>query len=78
MMIEVELSNPMSPKKFKTIMLNSSLCDYSDVYIPAKETTLFKKTAEDANRNNTNKKMIFILNYVSFTNWISQINNTNT
>ena len=78
MMIEVGLTNPMSPQKFKTIILNSSLRDYSDAYITAKETTLVKNTAEDANRNNTNKKMIFILNYVPFTNWISQINNTNT
>ena len=43
--------------KFKTTMLKSSLCDYSDVYILVKGTIAVDDTAAaDANANNTNKK----------------------
>ena len=41
--------------KFKTTMLKSSLCDYSDAYILAKGTiTVNNTTAADAAANNTN------------------------
>ena len=63
--------------KFKTITLKPSLCDYSDVHLPVKETISIKNTVTaDANPNNTNKKVIFILNYTPFTNSMSEINNT--
>ena len=53
-----------------------SLCDYSDAYIPVKETSTVNNTAAaDANANNTNKKVIF-KNCTSFTNCTSKINNT--
>ena len=43
--------------KFKTAMLKSSLCDYSDAYILVKETVTVPDTsAADAATNNTNKK----------------------
>ena len=62
--------------KFKTTMLKSSLCDYSDAYILVKGTiTVNDTTAADANANNTNKKVIF-KNFAPFTNCISEINNT--
>ena len=62
--------------KFKTTMLKSSLCDYSDAYIQARGTITVNNTAAaDANANNTNKKVIF-KNCASFTTCISQINNT--
>ena len=62
--------------KFKTKMLKSSLCDYSDVYILVKGTISANNTAADgAAANNTNKKVIF-KNCASFTNCISEINNT--
>ena len=62
--------------KFKTTMLKSSLCDYSDPYILVKGTIALNNTAAaDANGNNTNKKVIF-KNCTPFTNCISEINNT--
>ena len=39
-------------------MLKSSLCDYSDVYIPAKGTILIAAQAGD-NPNNENKEIVF-------------------
>ena len=57
-------------------MLKSSLCDYSDAYILVKGTTTVADTsATGAAANNTNKKVIF-KNCAPFTNWISEINNT--
>ena len=46
--------------KFKTSMLRSSLCDYSDAYILAKGNITVNNTAADgAAANNTDKKVIF-------------------
>ena len=60
----------------KTTMLKSSLCDYSDAYILVKGTISVNNTAAaGAAVNNTNKKVIF-KNCASFTNCISEINNT--
>ena len=62
--------------KFKTSMLRSSLCDYSDAYILVKGNISINNTAaEGAAANNTNKKVIF-KNCAPFTNCISKINNT--
>ena len=67
--------NVNSQIKFKTTMLKSSLCDYSDAYILVKGTISVNNTAaEDAAANNTNKKVIF-KNWAPFTNCISEINN---
>ena len=50
--------NATSDIKFKTTMLKSSLCDYSDAYILVKGTiTVTNTEAADANANNTNKKV---------------------
>ena len=69
-------SRDYSQIKFKTTMLKSSLCDYSDAYIHAKGTIIVDNTAAaDANANNTNKKVIF-KNCAPFTICISEINNT--
>ena len=66
----------VSEIKFKTAMLKSSLCDYSDAYIHVKRTITVNNTAAaDADANNSNKKIIF-KNCAPFTNCISQINNT--
>ena len=52
--------NVNSQIKFKTTMLKSSLCDYSDAYIPIKENITVNNTAAaDTDANNTNKKVIF-------------------
>ena len=67
-----------SPNKqtiFKTPMLRSSLCDYSDAYILVKGNISVNNTAAaGADANNTNKKVIF-KNCAWFTNCISKINN---
>ena len=65
--------------KFKTILLKSSLCDYSDSYILVKVNISANNTAaegntEGANANNINEKVIF-KNSAPFTNYISEINN---
>ena len=58
--------SPNKQIRFKTAMLRSSLCDYSDAY---------NTVAGGAAANNTNKKVIF-KNCAPFTNCISKINNT--
>ena len=68
--------SPNKQIKFKTSMLRSSLCDYSDAYILVKGNITVNNTAADgAAANNTNKKVIF-KNCAPFTNCISEINNT--
>ena len=52
-------------------MLKSSFCDYSDAYTLASRTI----SAAEAAANNANKKVIF-KNCAPFTDWISEINNT--
>ena len=67
--------NVNSQIKFKTTMLKSSLCDYSDAYILVKGTISVNNTAaDDVAVNNTNKKVIF-KNCAPFTNCINEINN---
>ena len=52
--------NIHSQIKFRTAMLISSLCDYSDAYILVKGTIAVNNTAAaDADANNTNKEVIF-------------------
>ena len=52
--------NVNSQIKFKTTMLKSSLCDYSDAYILVKGTITVNNTAAaDTDAKNTNKKVIF-------------------
>ena len=59
--------------KFKMSIIKSNLCDYSDAYIPVKGTMTIPNTV--AAVNNTNKKVIF-KNCATFTNCITEINNT--
>ena len=68
--------NVNSQIKFKTTMLKSSLCDYSDAYILVKGTISVTNAAADgAAANKINKKVIF-KNCAPFTNCRSEINNT--
>ena len=68
--------NVNSQIKFTTTALKSSLCDYSDAYILVKgKITVDDTLAAGAAANNTNKKVMF-KNCPSFTNCISEINNT--
>ena len=77
--INDDIKGTCSPNKqiiFKTAVLRSSLCDYSDGYILLKGSISVNNTAAAAaDPNNRNKKVIF-KNCASFTNWISKINNT--
>ena len=78
----VEINNESKGKydnsniRFKTSMIRSNLCDYSDAYILIKETiTAPNTTAAGAAVNNTNKKVIF-KDCAPFTDCITEINNT--
>ena len=70
--------NVNSQIKFKTTMLRSSLCDYSDAYILVKGTITITGTGVDAaarQADERNKGVLF-KNCAPFTNCISKINNT--
>ena len=68
--------SPNKQIKFKTSMLRSSLCDYSDAYILVKgNITVNNSAGAGAAANNTNKKVIF-RNCAPFTSCICKINNT--
>ena len=61
---------------FKTSILISSLCDYSDAYILVKGNISVNNTAgTGGDANNTNKKVIF-KNCAPFIDCIRKINNT--
>ena len=65
----------MSNIRFKTSMIRSNLCDYSDAYILAKETlTVTDMAAAGAVVNNTNKQVI-LKNCAPFTDFITEITN---
>ena len=67
--------SPNKQIKFKTSMLRSSLCDYSDPYILVKgNITVNNNAGAKATANNTDKKVIF-KDCAPFTNCISKINN---
>ena len=64
--------SPNKQIRFKTAMLRSSLCDYSDAYILVKGNITVNNNAA---ANNTGKKVTF-KTCALFTNCISKINNT--
>ena len=67
--------NTNSQNEFKTSMLKSSVCDYSDAYIPVSGTISVADTSVFAEAaNNTNKKVIF-KSFAPFTDCISGIIN---
>ena len=61
--INDDIRGAYSPNKqirFKTAMVRSNLCDFSDAYILVKGNITVNNTADDsAAANNTNKKVIF-------------------
>ena len=62
--------------RFKTAMLRSSLCDYSDAYLLVKGNISVTNTAtQGAAGTNTNKTVVF-KTCAPFTSCISKINNT--
>ena len=70
--------SPNKQIRFKTAMLTSSLCDYSDAYILVKGYISVNNNAgAGAAANKIGKKVIF-KNCGLFTNCINKINNTQT
>ena len=67
--------NVNSQIKFKTSMLRSSLCDYSDAYILVSATITVPNTEATGAAANNRINMI-IKNCTPFTDCISEINNT--
>ena len=70
--------NVNSQIKFKTIMLKSSLCDYSDAYIIVKGKITITGEGDDAAARQADErdKGVAFKNCVPFTNCISEISNT--
>ena len=70
--------NVNSQIKFKTTMLKSSLCDYSDAYILVKGKIKITGAGDDAAARQGDKRDIGVAfkNCSPFTNCISEINNT--
>ena len=70
--------NVNSQIKFKTAMLKSSLCDYSDAYIFVKGTITINGAGADAAARQADErdKGVAFKNCAPFTNCISEINNT--
>ena len=70
--------NVNSQIKFKTTMLKSSLCDYSDAYILVKGTTTINGRGADAAARQADErdKGVAFKNCAPFTNCVSEINNT--
>ena len=66
--------------KFKTTMLKSRLCDYSDAYILAKGKITITGAGDNALARQADKidKGVAFKNCAPFTNCISEINNTQT
>ena len=77
--INDDIRGACSPKKqirFKTAMLRSSLCYYSNAYILVKENISVNNNAGAMAAANIIKKKVIFKNCVPITNCISKINNT--
>ena len=70
--------NVNSQIKFKTTILKSSLCDYSDAYILVKGTVTINERGADASARQADErdKGVAFKNCAPFINCISEINNT--
>ena len=70
--------NVSSQIKFKTTMLKSSLCDYSDAYILVKGKTTITGAGDNAAARQADKrnKGVEFKNCAPFVNFKSEINNT--
>ena len=65
---------PNKQVRFKTSILRSDLCDYSDAYIAVKGDITFTKTSKRGIIDIRNRFLAF-KNHAPFTNCISKINN---
>ena len=72
-----EMYNENSQIRFKTPMLKSSLCDYSDAYIIVRGTKVTDGVGADDNarRLDERNKGVIFKNCAPFTDFISEINN---
>ena len=61
---------------FKTSMLKSSLCDYNDPYILVSGTISVGNAASQSADANKNSKKVVFENCPPFTDYMSEINNT--
>ena len=61
---------------FKTSMLRTGLCDYSNAYILVKGTITVANTAAQGQSNNAINKKVIFKSCAPFTNCIRRINNT--
>ena len=70
--------NANSQIKFKSTMLKSGLCDYSDAYIPVKRKITITGAGDDAAAIQADEidKGVAFKNCAPVTNCISEINNT--
>ena len=70
--------NVNSQIKFKTTILKSNLCDYSDAYILVKGKIIITRRGDDAAARQADErdKGVAFKNCAPFTNSISEINNT--
>ena len=70
--------NVNSQIKFKTTMLKSSLCDYSDTYIFVKGKITITRAGDDAAAIQADErdKSVAFKNCAPFTNYMSEVNNT--
>ena len=70
--------NANSQIKFKSAMLKSSLCDYSDAYILVKEKITITGAGDDAAAKQADEidKGVAFKHCAAFTSCISEINNT--
>ena len=68
--------NTNSQIEFKTSVLNSSLCDYSDAYILGTITIIREGDNDAAKWADDRNKGLMFKNCVPFTDCISEINNT--
>ena len=71
-------SNTNSKVQFKNTMIKSSLCDYSDTYIPVKETitVVGQGAAPTSAATDRNNKQVKFKNCSPFTDYIDEINST--
>ena len=69
--------NEVNQIRFKTSMLRSSLCDYSDAYILVSATITVPNTVAVGSAAN-NRKYTINKNCTPFSNCITEINNTQT
>ena len=62
--------------RFKTSMLRSTLCDFSNSYILVRGTLAVVNTGVQGQSNNPTNKKVALKNCAPFTNCINKINNT--